>query len=282
MSFGPTKALMAAGLFATVTASVSAQQQAPKPVERASAPVEFVSNTISGFNIVLVVGETQPSGSASVDELPPAAKKALNDMREFLPYKHYRVLDVQWTSCCAPRSSTVITGRLQGVTGSVAPNGSLNLIPRAYGFSVHTNASSSNLPIRFVLNPEEPGGRAGHAENLQGARAAERERQDLQAEIETLSLQISKMRQQVEKGLTPANELDLRRQQDQHASLKRRLADMEPEAVHAGSTAGRPIMDSSFTMDAGETVVVGTSRLGGDKALIAIVSAVRKSSGKRE
>lgn len=35
-------------------------------------------------------------------------------------------------------------------------------------------------------------------------------------------------------------------------------------------------MDSSFTMEAGETVVVGTSKLGGDKALIAIVTAVRK------
>ena len=31
-------------------------------------------------------------------------------------------------------------------------------------------------------------------------------------------------------------------------------------------------------MEVGETVVVGTSRLGGDKALIAIVTAVRKGA----
>ena len=40
-------------------------------------------------------------------------------------------------------------------------------------------------------------------------------------------------------------------------------------------------MDSSFTMDVGETVVVGTSRLGGDKALIAIVTAVKKGGTAR-
>ena len=47
--------------------------------------------------------------------------------------------------------------------------------------------------------------------------------------------------------------------------------------VEPGPHGARPIIDSSFTMDAGETVVVGTSRLGGDKALIALVTAVRKN-----
>jgi hypothetical protein len=36
----------------------------------------------------------------------------------------------------------------------------------------------------------------------------------------------------------------------------------------------RTIIDTSFTMDIGETVVVGTSRLQGDKALIALLTAV--------
>ena len=34
------------------------------------------------------------------DNVPPAARKALTDMKEFLPYKSYRLLDVQWTLCC--------------------------------------------------------------------------------------------------------------------------------------------------------------------------------------
>lgn len=36
------------------------------------------------------------------------------------------------------------------------------------------------------------------------------------------------------------------------------------------------VIDTSFTMDVGETVVVGTSRLEGDKALIVLLTAVRK------
>ena len=45
----------------------------------------------------------------------------------------------------------------------------------------------------------------------------------------------------------------------------------------------RPLIDTSFAMDVGETVVVGTSRLpGGDKALIALLTAVpsAKTTGR--
>ena len=42
---------------------------------------------LQGFNIVLLVGESQSSG-ASIEDVPPAARKALNDMKDFLPYKH--------------------------------------------------------------------------------------------------------------------------------------------------------------------------------------------------
>ena len=44
---------------------------------------------------------------------------------------------------------------------------------------------------------------------------------------------------------------------------------------------GRSIFDTSFAMDIGETVVVGTSRLGGDKALIALLTAARRNEGTR-
>ena len=66
--------------------------QPPMPAQGMHAP------EISGFSVVLVVGETQPSaGAAPSLELPAGAQRALTDMREFLPYKHYRVLDAQWT-----------------------------------------------------------------------------------------------------------------------------------------------------------------------------------------
>ena len=50
---------------------------------------------------------------------------------------------------------------------------------------------------------------------------------------------------------------------EQEASLK----DAAIRGTHA-------IIDTSFTMDVGETVVVGTSRVAGDKALIALLTAV--------
>jgi hypothetical protein len=46
-------------------------------------------------------------------------------------------------------------------------------------------------------------------------------------------------------------------------------------AAAAGARdARRAVIDTSFNMDVGETVVVGTSRLKGDKALIALLTAV--------
>ena len=47
-----------------------------------------------GFSVILLVGETQ--GTASVDSQPAVVRKALNDVKDFLPYKSYRVIDTQW------------------------------------------------------------------------------------------------------------------------------------------------------------------------------------------
>jgi hypothetical protein len=49
------------------------------------------------------------------------------------------------------------------------------------------------------------------------------------------------------------------------------------------STSSRAMMDTSFAMDVGETVVVGTSRLrGNSRALIALLTAVPPRAGKTE
>ena len=244
--------------------------QAPMPAQGAAAP------EISGFSVVLVVGETQSSsGSGAVQELPAGAQRALSDMREFLPYKHYRVLDSQWTSCCSPRSRATVAGRLQGVAvgGTPGPQGPLNLVSRSYAFSITAGTSSPTITTRFILGIEETG-RTANPERL---RDLERERQDLQAEIEHLETQISTTRARIEMGTTTAAELPPL--QLRHGALKRKLADVVTSIEELGSTGtGRPIIDSSFTMSAGETVVVGTSKLGGDKALIALVTAVKKNA----
>ncbi len=73
-------------------------------------------------------------------------------------------------------------------------------------------------------------------------------------------------------------------------SVNKRIADLSVRSTRAQSIrstnqspAARAVMDTSFTMDVGETVVVGTSRLrGGSKALIALLTAVPPRSGRRE
>src|SRR4029079_16113536 len=64
------------------------------PSERANMPAP------QGFSVVLVLGEMQGTGTGPADSVPPAARKALVDMKDFLPYKSYRLLDSQWTLCC--------------------------------------------------------------------------------------------------------------------------------------------------------------------------------------
>ena len=54
----------------------------------------------------------------------------------------------------------------------------------------------------------------------------------------------------------------------------RRLA--KQHELDASSPSGQMLIDTSFNMRQGETVVVGTSRVRGDKALIVLLTAVRK------
>src|SRR6476620_1213769 len=62
------------------------------------------------YSVVLVLGDSQ---SGSSDTVPPAARKALADMKDFLPYKGYRLLDAQWIL-----GSQRSTSRLRGVDDS--------------------------------------------------------------------------------------------------------------------------------------------------------------------
>ncbi len=75
-------------------------------------------------------------------------------------------------------------------------------------------------------------------------------------------------------------EVDLRRTNREIEEMTTRLAETRaggrPSARGGSESESRnSIIDTSFAMDVGETVVVGTSRLkGGSKALIALLTAV--------
>ncbi|MBV8516370.1 MAG: hypothetical protein JO197_03105 [Acidobacteria bacterium] len=50
-----------------------------------------------------------------------------------------------------------------------------------------------------------------------------------------------------------------------------------PLPAGVAPSAERAIIDTSFTIDAGETIVVGSSKLGGDEALVILLTALPKS-----
>src|SRR5207249_7466621 len=49
---------------------------------------------VQGFSVLLLLGETQ--GTAQPDNISPPARKALSDIKDFLPYQSFRVLDTLW------------------------------------------------------------------------------------------------------------------------------------------------------------------------------------------
>lgn len=262
-----------------VTPPPSGQQPArPAPMH----PRSEAMNNLQGFNIVLLVGESQSSGP-SIEDLPPAAKKALADMRDFLPFKNYRVLDSQWTSCCANPGGTWISGRLQGVTA--AQSGSqIQLVPRAYSFKLMAQASGaeSRLNVSFTLTPDQMGSRAEQSP-ISTAREAELEKRlsELRRELDTIE-------DEIPRRTTPAtaNNADVAALQARRRRVQQQIVETTQEVAASRSRgpevdrSNRNLVDGSFVMEVGETVVVGTSRLGGDKALIAIVTAARKTAAR--
>jgi hypothetical protein len=279
-----------------MVAQFAAQQPAttppPSTMQTPTTPQPFGPrkdspiSALQGFNIVLLVGESQSSG-ASIEDVPPAARKALTDMKDFLPFKHYRVLDSQWTSCCAESSRNSIAGRVQGVTAAVGASGQggsggteTRLLPRTYNFMLQVTPSGSRLNVYFSLQPEGPA-RSGQSSNLSVVREQELERRlsELRKELDTIEDQI-----QVRTRTVNDKHPDVAVLQQHYRRVQQRVAETTNELAsgkaHTADTdrSSRSLIDSNFAMDVGETVVVGTSRLGGDKALIAIVTAARKGS----
>lgn len=210
-----------------------------RSIERASVPAP------QGFSVVLVLGEMQGSGPA--ENVPPAARKALADMKDFLPYKSYRLLDAQWTLCCG---RSMIATRLRGPDQQ---DYDLELDPGP-------SETSGKWNVRFLLREataasEPPAG--GVSVDRSAAIAAQR------AELET---RIKQLRERYDE-----NHPQVRLLREQLLELDRQqLATRKEEGMQRRH---RTLLDTSFTMDIGETVVVGTSRLQGDKALIALLTA---------
>ena len=90
---------------------------------------------------------------------------------------------------------------------------------------------------------------------------------ELEAQLKSLQQRYNDNHPEVQKAKARLREIEVQQAQIRSESDRRRQAQASP--------GKRTIIDTSFTMDIGETVVVGTSRLQGDKALIALLDGCR-------
>ena len=208
-----------------------------------SATSAYAQPKQNGFSVVLLLGETQ--GPSSDDGLPPAPalRKALADVKDFLPYKGYRVLDTQWLRSGSTRMKglddqeydvNMDVGEFMRVNGGLQPfdpvSGKAGVIVANFHLQEAGAAANSSEEFgRSVLVADMERQRAHLVALLPSARGAMEQEQ--KARIEQLDRQI-------------------------------RLA------------KARKLIDSHFEMAFGETVVVGTSKIGGDKGLVVLLTSV--------
>jgi hypothetical protein len=193
-------------------------------------------STQRGFSVVLLLGETQSTGGG--DGLPPAPalRKALSDVRDFLPYKSYRVLDTQW---------------LRG--GSTRMKG-----PDDQEYDVDL-AADQIMPNPF--HPKE--GMLNVVFHLQEVGAAANSSEEYGRSIQAAELE--KQRASMLAQMPSA----------QGAMVQEMKARLERVEKQIRLAKARKLIDSRFEMSIGETVVVGTSKIGGgDKGLVVLLTSV--------
>ena len=189
----PRAALVALVLLAPVAHAI-AQTAPPAP----PPPKSYL------LQVALLVGDRQ--GPTSLDELPANTRKAVQDVREFLPFQSYRLVDV-----AVLRSSGEGHARING-----------------------------------------PGG-----EDYEVAFSFDRVLDDSQE---------LRVRHFAVRDRTPLPEL---------ADVEATSAEAAAAYAKARQQASRSLIGTSFSVEVGETIVVGTSKLNGDgRALIVLLTAI--------
>jgi hypothetical protein len=272
----PANAQKASADAAPLKKAPSSDAAPPKKTVDSSDPIPR-----RGFNVVLLVGDVMGPGYPK--PIPDAALKALSDMRDFLPYKGYNLLDTQWI--VGGTSSPAVT-RLRGLDEQ-----DYELELRASPLPTPGAAALDRqaMSVRFVLRDVDTGSSATEsgrapvhpkeaAKSDLASMEIAREIFQLERERTDLEMVVTKGRSQVEIGM--ANHDDVKRSEAQLSAVNRRINELKQSLSAANvKAAGRPVIDTSFRMDDGETVVVGTSKVkGGGKALIALLTATSDRS----
>jgi hypothetical protein len=220
---------------------------------------QSAQGNLQGFSVVLVLGDLQDG--ATSDNIPPAARAALGDLRDFLPYRSYRVLDTAW----------ILGSTSQLFRGTSRLRGSDEQMYEVNFTSNPINAQTPSLQLRFMLNE------AGYPSQTSN------EYEHRQAQIRTEMVQMTAARAALEKEMQNPNvsgspqdrKAYIAETQARMRDIQRAIDAMQAELRGPGGI-NQTLIDTSFNMRIGETVVVGTSRVRGDKALIALLTAVRK------
>jgi hypothetical protein len=201
-----------------------------------SAAVASAQSAQRGFSVVLLLGETQPA--ASGDGLPPAPtlRKALNDVKDFLPYKSYRVLDTQW-----------LRG---GSTRMKGPDDQEYDVDLTVDVIPPVPLCTKDCVLNVLFHLQEAGAAANSSEEYgRSIQAAELEKQRASLQAQMPSAQGAMIQE-----------------------MKARLDRVEKQIRLARA---RKLIDSRFQMALGETVVVGTSKIGGgEKGLVVLLTSV--------
>ena len=221
-----------------------------------SAWAQTSTSALQGFSVVLVLGDVQ-DGPPS-DNIPPGARTALADLKDFLPYRSYRVLDTTWV-LASSTTRQAVTSRLRGLDEQDYEV-ELDRMP----------VSPSSLQIRFRM--AELGG--------YGTQKTDRD-SELRAEIQRMIAARSALENQLRQPATDPGTVNALRQKLVDAELA--LETRHNQLRSAASLSGATMIDTSFTMSLGETVVVGTSRMrGGNKALIVLLTAATRGAKPKE
>jgi hypothetical protein len=204
---------------------------------------------LQGFSIVLVLGDVQDS--APSDSVPAAARAALADLKDFLPYRSYRVLDTAWLLASSATRQDV-SSRLQG------PDEQLYEVTL-----VRTPVGPSSLQVGFEMRES-----SGNADR----RAAERGA--------VMKKQLAQLVEQLRRAEVAQNRAEIDATRQRIIDIEFEIESLQKDARY---TSGGALIDTSFTMSLGETVVVGTSRMrGGNKALIVLLTAATRGAKLRE
>jgi hypothetical protein len=262
---------MTAAAIAMTTVALSAQegarpvavppsnppQQIPVPPPNRPRQVagELVNpmQQLSGFSVMLVEGDLR--GATATEGLTPPAAKALNDLKDFLPYKSYRLLATEWML-----GSGKLATRLRGEG------------PQEYDLEMTVRQVNAFLQA----TPDQSLELGPSSARRPGSGTIERARlQRRRVSVERFALREARVFSAPVVDAVPSSRLseDERLLQDRVRSYARSADAGQVPPTYVGSGA---VIDTSFTMDYGETVVVGTSRLQGSKALIVLLTAVAK------